>query len=466
MTFQSVQVGELLVASFGNDYNKYREGIEHCGIDGNKLDSANEAEISELLKQVGVCDQEHVKQIQTELTKLKLSKMLGANKTHVFLSHNWGKGNENHERVIEFNEALKMRGLVTWMDAEKMQGSVMDAMANGIDNTHVVVAFITKAYRDKVNGADHGDNCKKEFLYACHSKPNATIAAVMEAEMGDPKTWCGVLGLNLSSLLYVDMVPGKVDRFEAQCDELFHRICEKLVNQLGKPAVDVLRETANKSAHMASAGSRAADEETRKKQEADNQEMYTLIGEIEKGHAKLKDTDDNAWQSSDGVAWTVFEELVKDTAKLARMNGAEALAKAEAARKVAKMCSSKMSMSIRAQQDSYEGDLDDQKRPHGLGISSYPNGDYYAGEWKDSNREGYGTLTDPSGTVFAGYWAKDVLVRGTVEATRYHYEGDFHGLYLHGYGKNVDSEHNVYMGEFFENIIEVRQKTVGRGTGV
>ena len=50
---------------------------------------------------------------------------------HVFLTHDWGKdaeGRDNHKRVSKINKALKERGLITWFDEDRMEGSIVDAM--------------------------------------------------------------------------------------------------------------------------------------------------------------------------------------------------------------------------------------------------------------------------------------------------------------------------------------------------
>jgi hypothetical protein len=51
--------------------------------------------------------------------------------TDIMLSHAWSKdglGRDNHARVMKLAEALKMRGVVVWIDEEKMTGDVEDVM--------------------------------------------------------------------------------------------------------------------------------------------------------------------------------------------------------------------------------------------------------------------------------------------------------------------------------------------------
>ena len=81
---------------------------------------------------------------------------MSAKKTDVFLSHNWGPDSlsrDNHHRVSVINEALKGAGYETWFDNDRMHGNIPQQMAEGIDNTKIVLIFITQTYRDKVSDA-------------------------------------------------------------------------------------------------------------------------------------------------------------------------------------------------------------------------------------------------------------------------------------------------------------------------
>jgi hypothetical protein len=127
-------------------------------------------------------------------------------KTDCFLSHNWGDQNKNHAFVKKVNMELQKRGLKTWFDENQMDGNIRFRMAEGIDNTKCVVVFITKEYRDKVNGIDMTDNCKYEFSYAMNQLGSQNmIPVVLETEMRDTKKWKGELGAALGSMLYVDL---------------------------------------------------------------------------------------------------------------------------------------------------------------------------------------------------------------------------------------------------------------------
>lgn len=145
-----------------------------------------------------------------------------------FLSHNWGEKHINHQHVQKINVALQKRGLNTWFDENKLDGNIRYKMAEGIDNTKCVVVFVTKEYRDKVNGLDMKDNCKYEFAYAMNQLGSQNmVSVVMEAEMRETNKWKGELGAALGSMLFVDL--SSIENYseieiEKKYDELYKRI--------------------------------------------------------------------------------------------------------------------------------------------------------------------------------------------------------------------------------------------------
>ena len=132
-----------------------------------------------------------------------------AHKTDVFLSHNWGKdklGRENHDRVSLINEGLKTYGFETWFDTERVKDEILSEVADGIDNTQGVIAFITQDYHDKVNGEKTNDFCKLEFDYAVKKKSPAKMLAVgMEKDMCDSDKWTKTVGIIFAKKLFIDM---------------------------------------------------------------------------------------------------------------------------------------------------------------------------------------------------------------------------------------------------------------------
>ena len=156
----------------------------------------------------------------------------------MFLTHDWGTDElrrSNHSRVANVNSHLRNLGVKTWFDSQQLSGNIQEQMAAGIENSKVVVVFVTKRYMDKVGQIESpenpnpnpSDNCKREFLHAVNSKtPSKMIAVVMEPRMKDTSQWKGPLGFNLGSELYVNM--SSDDHLDRHCEDLVELIKQKL----------------------------------------------------------------------------------------------------------------------------------------------------------------------------------------------------------------------------------------------
>jgi hypothetical protein len=135
-------------------------------------------------------------------------------------------GRDNHERVIHVRAELHRLGISVWLDEERMDGSLEEAMAKGIEGASAFVVFVTSAYVDKVagtgpNGAN--DNCKFEFDHArIKLGVEKMIAVVMEKSCLDPRTWHGTICGRLGGRLYIDLTsddPEHLQRGIAQLAE-------------------------------------------------------------------------------------------------------------------------------------------------------------------------------------------------------------------------------------------------------
>ena len=52
----------------------------------------------------------------------------------------------------------------------------------------------------------------------------------------------------------------------------------------------------------------------------------------------------------------------------------------------------------------YEGQVNQRRIRHGQGVASYPDGERYEGEFRNSWCHGHGTMTYPNGRVESGQW--------------------------------------------------------------
>ena len=143
------------------------------------------------------------------------------NKKDVFLSHEWGSDQGVHRFVSRFNKCLQERGARTWIDDAEMEGDINEKMSRGIDDSRVVIAFVTKGYIIKVNSDNANDNCKKEFNYAVNRETSAKmLLVVLDAEVGDTKKWDGPFGLSMGNQLYVSFFDHSEGALNAKADEI------------------------------------------------------------------------------------------------------------------------------------------------------------------------------------------------------------------------------------------------------
>ena len=195
----------------------------------------------------------------TELAKTKATAkaVLAATgcEFHAFLTHSWVKdamGRDTHARVSRINDYLKARGMATWFDGDRMEGEIVDQMVKGIDQSAVLVVFVTKAYIEKVGSGNANDNCRKEFAYGTRTKSaNKMVPVPMEPVCLNPLQWKGPVGMELGGKLYKAHFADDVDdaAFEAEAEKLFDEIMRvarlsgpRMVEGHGQSMKNVLRK--------------------------------------------------------------------------------------------------------------------------------------------------------------------------------------------------------------------------------
>ena len=105
-------------------------------------------------------------------------------------------------RVSRINKALQLRGVITWFDEDRMEGSIVDAMIAGIDASGVVAVCITERYMKKVGSGVAKDNCRKEFNYAKSTiGVDRMIAIPMEPGARNPEEWIGPVQMEFGTRL-------------------------------------------------------------------------------------------------------------------------------------------------------------------------------------------------------------------------------------------------------------------------
>ncbi|XP_072035236.1 uncharacterized protein [Amphiura filiformis] len=105
---------------------------------------------------------------------------------HVMISYQWN----SQERAIYIRDKLREHGYNVWLDLDEMKGNILDAMANAVEDSTVVLMCMSEAYKDSYN-------CRSEATYAYKLK-RPIIPLLME-EGYAPDGW---LGLILGTRLY------------------------------------------------------------------------------------------------------------------------------------------------------------------------------------------------------------------------------------------------------------------------
>ncbi|GBG27499.1 Hypothetical Protein FCC1311_037222 [Hondaea fermentalgiana] len=129
----------------------------------------------------------------------------------VFLSHSWmvdsnDSGFFNHMRVEDVKESLegdfKLR---CWFDTKDLQGSDMSLwMADGINESHVVLVCLSPSYMDKIRTHAERNYCKLEYSHIFkHKKTSVGSDTVICVHMTDSVNdrWAP----DLAEMLYVSL---------------------------------------------------------------------------------------------------------------------------------------------------------------------------------------------------------------------------------------------------------------------
>ncbi|KAK7464062.1 hypothetical protein BaRGS_00037950 [Batillaria attramentaria] len=107
---------------------------------------------------------------------------------HVMLSYQW----DDQPVVRKVCEKLREHGFQVWMDLDNMAGSIVQCMAEGVENAFVVIICMSQKYKDSIN-------CRQEASYA-HVKKKEIIPLKMQ----DSLELDGWLGLIVAGKLFYD----------------------------------------------------------------------------------------------------------------------------------------------------------------------------------------------------------------------------------------------------------------------
>jgi len=101
-------------------------------------------------------------------------------KGQVMISYCW----EEKEKARKIAKYLQSKNIPVWIDIEQMEGSVLDKMAEAVEESSVILAFLSSKYKDS-------QACRTEAEYAYKLKKE--IICIMAEDNYQPRGWLGAL---------------------------------------------------------------------------------------------------------------------------------------------------------------------------------------------------------------------------------------------------------------------------------
>jgi flagellin-like hook-associated protein FlgL len=98
----------------------------------------------------------------------------------VMISYSWGQ----QERMRQLGFHLKKKGYSIWLDVEQMEGSVLDKMAEAVEESSVIVIGLSSSYKDS-------QACHTEAEYAYRLRKRIIFVVAEEGYVA--KGWLGAL---------------------------------------------------------------------------------------------------------------------------------------------------------------------------------------------------------------------------------------------------------------------------------
>eukprot|EP00550_Attheya_septentrionalis_P005492 CAMPEP_0198296402 /NCGR_PEP_ID=MMETSP1449-20131203/32327_1 /TAXON_ID=420275 /ORGANISM="Attheya septentrionalis, Strain CCMP2084" /LENGTH=605 /DNA_ID=CAMNT_0043997009 /DNA_START=14 /DNA_END=1831 /DNA_ORIENTATION=+ len=132
-------------------------------------------------------------------------------KEMVMMSYNWAV----QDVVVKIKSELESAGFEVWLDLEKMSGSTLQAMAEAVEDSAVIISCVSQKYQESVA-------CRTEAEYA-YSLNKEVVPLMFEEQPWRASGW---LGAQLGTKLWYDF--SSDDRFEISLDNLINALKKKL----------------------------------------------------------------------------------------------------------------------------------------------------------------------------------------------------------------------------------------------
>jgi len=100
---------------------------------------------------------------------------------HIMISYSW----DQKDRMRELASHLKKYGLPIWLDVEQMEGSVLEKMADAVENCSLMILGLSSSYKESQacrTEAEYGYRLKKEVIFVMAEDgfvPNGWLGAML-----------------------------------------------------------------------------------------------------------------------------------------------------------------------------------------------------------------------------------------------------------------------------------------------
>ncbi|XP_064597244.1 uncharacterized protein LOC135463752 [Liolophura sinensis] len=135
------------------------------------------------------------------------SEELSSNTKHVMISYNWG----SKVTVFKIHEGLERNGFRVWIDRNEMKGSIVDSIAEGVENAEVLLMCVSPKYKNS-------KYCRAEAEYAFTNDIDI-VPLLLESEY-KADGWLG-------------LIKGAKKHFDFSNDDYFSGTFQALVKDLG-----------------------------------------------------------------------------------------------------------------------------------------------------------------------------------------------------------------------------------------
>ncbi|UJR27528.1 hypothetical protein I4U23_008811 [Adineta vaga] len=169
-------------------------------------------------------EEKEEKRVDGEKAIVMHSPAAPSNQNDIMISYCWAQKPLCHE----IHDRLEKSGYKVWLDRDEMHGSIIERMAEAIEQSKFVLICMSSNYKNSTN-------CKAEAEYAFNRKSKIVPLVVEPQYKAD-----GWLGFLAGSKIYVDFADKKDEEFEAAYNLL---IDELKRNGLEAPGSDGLSTT-------------------------------------------------------------------------------------------------------------------------------------------------------------------------------------------------------------------------------